>query len=199
MLSVAAPLLLALLADVPDRPVADAGVGARPSEVSLSVASGTAAVLPGLAVGVTAEGRRRLSPRLPFFAAARLQWSDASGANESWFIDHQQFVAAAAAGVSATAGAGRVWAEAGVGAAALHETLSRHEAQRIQAAGVPGGTETAFSVGPYAFAEAGVALVLRGGVRALVAAGPTVTRSSLDGGALWRLGGLGRVGVSYEF
>ena len=101
--------------------------------------------------------------------------------------------------VAATLGAGRVWIEAGGGAEALYEILSRHQLERIQSAGVPGGTESTLAVGPYAFAEAGIGLRLRDPVRGFLAAGPTVTRTNVDGGALWRAGGLARIGVAYDF
>jgi hypothetical protein len=196
--SVAASLLATLIAGPVDAPDAAPGAAARRTEVDLSVASGTPAVLPGIALGVAAEAQRLL-PRRPLFVAARLQWTDASGANESWVIDHQHFVAAGALGAAATAGVARLWAEVGGGALGLREVLSRHELQRIQSADVPNGTESSFTVGPYAFAEAGVGLTLRGWFRGFVAGGPTLARTNVAGGALWRFGGQGRVGVSYEF
>jgi hypothetical protein len=172
--------------------------GARPRwEVSASVSSGTPAVLPGLALGVTGEIERRIST-LPLFVSARLQWSSASAANESWIIDHQQLIAAVGAGVAATLGAGRVWAQAGGGASGLYEVLSRHQLQRIQNAGVSGGTETSLNLGPTAFAEVGVAVRMRL-VNGFVAGGPTISRTLVDGSGLWRAGASARVGVSYDF
>jgi hypothetical protein len=196
--SITASLLLALIADPVEAPAADPGSIARRTDVSLSVASGTPAVLPGLALGVAAEAQRSL-PRRPLFVAARLQWTDASGANESWDIDHQQFVAAAPTAPAATVGVARLWAEVGGGAQGVRELLSRHELQRIQAADVPNGTESSFTVGPYAFGEAGVGLTLRGWFRGFVAAGPTLARTDVQGTAFWRFGAQGRVGVSYDF
>jgi hypothetical protein len=187
MLSVPASLLLLLTVQT-----------AGGSELSLSVASGTPAVLPGLALGLTAEGQRRFRAA-PAFVAARLQWTQASAANENWIIDHHQFVVAAAAGLSATIGVGQVWAEAGGGVAGLYEILSSQQIERIQAAGVPGGTASSFTVGPYAFGEVGVGVVLRSWVRGFVAAGPTVMRTTVDGGGFWRYGALGRVGIAYDF
>jgi hypothetical protein len=199
MLSVPASLLIMLVAQA-----ADGAVGLSPAppptEATLSVASGTAPVLPGLAIGVTAEVQRRLrSTRLPVFVAARLQWTEASAANENWMIEHHQFVAAAAAGLAGSFGAGRIWAEAGGGAAGLYEVLTRQGIERLQMDGLPGITESTFSVGPYAFGEVGVGLVLRGRVRAIVAGGPTVALTNVDGSSTWRVGGLGRLGVAYDF
>jgi hypothetical protein len=69
----------------------------------------------------------------------------------------------------------------------------------MQQAGVPGSTESAFTVGPYGFGEVGAGLILRGWFRGFVAGGPTVTRTAVDSGALWRFGALARVGVAYDF
>jgi hypothetical protein len=44
-----------------------------------------------------------------------------------------------------------------------------------------------------------VGLTLRGWFRGFVAGGPTVTRTVVDGGGLWRFGALARVGVAYDF
>jgi hypothetical protein len=131
--------------------------------------------------------------------AARLQWTEASGANESWIVDHHQFVVAAALGIGATVGVARRWAEVGGGVAGLYEILTSHQVQRISAAGVPGGTRSALTFGPYAFGEAGLGLVLRGAVRGFVAAGPTAMRATVDGSGVWRFGAIGRLGVAYDF
>jgi hypothetical protein len=194
---VAAALPFVLLAGPLDRSASE-GDAPRLSEVNASVTSGTPAVLPGLAVGVTVEVQRRRATS-PAFVAARLQWTEASGATASWVIDHDQFVAAAAAGLTATLGAGRVWAEVGAGAQGLREVLSRQELERMQQAGVPGSTESAFTVGPYGFGEVGAGLILRGCFRGFVAGGPTVARTTVDGGGLWRFGALARVGLAYDF
>jgi hypothetical protein len=198
---VAAALSLVLLAGPIARPMDRAGAAdeaPRLTEVNASVSTGTPAVLPGLATGVTVEVQRRRRD-LPVFVAARLQWTEASGATDSWVIDHDQFVVAAAIGLTATVGAGRVWAEVGGGAEGLHEVLSRQELQRMQAAGVPGSTASAFTVGPYGFGELGAGLILRGWFRGFVAAGPTVMRTTVDGSGFWRFGGLARVGLAYDF
>jgi hypothetical protein len=167
-------------------------------EASLSITSGTPSVLPGLATGVTAALDRRLRGG-PLFVSGRLQWTDASAANEAWIIDHHQFFGAAAVGLTTSFGAGRLWAEVGGGGALLYEVLSRHQIERIQAAGVPGGTESSLAFGPAAFGEVGIALELRRPVRAVIAGGPTLARTDVAGSALWRLGGQGRVGIAYDF
>lgn len=178
--------------------VALEGAGRRATEITASVATGTPAVLPGLAVGANVEAQRQLRHG-PLFLAARLQWMDAGGANDAWVFDHNQFLVAGAVGVSATSGVARLWVEAGAGAQALYETLTNHQITRITAAGVPGGSESNFSIGPAGFADVGVALVLRDPVRAFVAGGPTLARTATEAGAVWRFGGLARVGVAYDF
>jgi hypothetical protein len=199
MLSVPVSLLIVLVAQSTDGAFA-APPASPPTEVTLSVASGTAPVLPGLAVGVTAEVRRRLyRTHLPLFVAARLQWTEASGANENWMIDHHQFVAAAATGLAGDFGPGRLWAEAGVGAAGVYEVLTRQGSERLMMDGFPTGNSTTFTVGPYAFGEVGAGLVLRGRVRAIVAGGPTVALTNVGGSGTWSVGGLGRLGVAYDF
>jgi hypothetical protein len=194
MLSAPVTLFFVLVAGVADLPAVTADPPPR-SEVSISVVTGTPPVLPGLATGIALEGQHHAGRR-PLFLAARLQWSDAAGANENWIIDHQQFVVAAAVGLAATVGVARLWGELGGGAAGLRESVNRHPID--QTAGVPGGSN-AFTVGPYAFGEAGVALVLRGWVRAFIAAGPTASRTEVDGAGQWRFGALGRLGITYDF
>ena len=167
-------------------------------EVSASAVSGRAPVLPGLALGATAEARRRV--RLsPFFVSARLRGTASSAANESWLIEHQQFSGALGVGADRALGAGRIWAQLGGGASVLSEVLSRHQLTRIESAGVPGGQEHSLSVGPMGFLEVGVTLQMRGNVSAVFAGGPTLSRNKVDGTASWRVGCDGRIGVAYEF
>jgi hypothetical protein len=170
----------------------------RPTEISASVTSGTPAVLPGLAVGGALEVQHQLRGG-PFFVAARLQWSDATGANDTWVFDHNQFLLAGAVGVSKETGVARLWADAGVGTQGLYETLTNHQPLRTAAAGVAGGSQSSFTVGPAGFIDVGIALVLRDPVRGFVAGGPTLARTALDSGATWRFGGVARVGVAYDF
>ena len=168
-------------------------------EVSAAAATATPLVLPqGLSLGATIELRRRLAAG-PYFVSARAGWTAASAANVAWIIDHQQLVAALGAGAAARVGAGHLWAQAGGGAAGLYEVLSRHQRERVDAAGVPGGSESAFALGPYAFAEAGVGVEMRGRVSGFIAAGPALSRSTVAGSARWRLGGFARLGVACEF
>ena len=166
-------------------------------QLSLAVATGRPAVLPGLATGVTAEADWRLST--PLFLFARAGWTTASAANVEWVIDHQQFTAVAGVGLSTALGVGRLFAQAGAGASGLYETLSRHQRQRIEAAGVPGGVETSFTVGAMAAAEGGVAISLLHGVSALFAGGPAATQTDVNGKRTWRVGGAARLGVAYDF
>jgi hypothetical protein len=188
-----APSILALLAVSAD------GAQSRPRwEVSAAVSTGTPAVLPGLAVGGMAEGERWIRSR-PVFVCARIGWTADSAANDAWVIDHNQFVLAAGFGVSATLGAGRVWAELGGGAVGVYEVLSRHQLARIEAAGVPAGTETSFALGPYGFGDLGIGLRMWGRIRGFVAGGPSLSRVALTTGPLWRVGAEARLGFAYDF
>jgi hypothetical protein len=177
---------------------ATAAASPRSWEVSGSAATGTPAVLDGLSLGATAEATRGIGARGAFFSA-RLGWTAASAANTSWIIDHHQFIAAVGAGISATLGAGRVWAQAGGGTTVLYEILSRHQRGRIEAANVPGAVETSLSLGPHAFAELGLAVRMRGRVSGFLAAGPTVCRAGDEGALRWRPGVSARLGVAYDF
>jgi hypothetical protein len=159
-------------------------------EVSASALVGTPAVLvPGVALGATAEVQRRLGST-PVFLSARLGWMAASAANQSWTIDHHQPMGAVGLGLTGALGAGRFWAQAGGGASGVYERLGRHQRLRIDAAGVPGGVETSWALGPCFFGELGVAVRLRGAVGGLLAGGPTVVRTEVDGrlkrGSRWR-------------
>ena len=168
-------------------------------QLSASAATATPMVLPrGLALGAAAEAQRRLN-RGPLFLSARAGWTAASAANVEWIIDHHQLVAALGMGTLAQLGAGTVWAQAGGGIASVYEVLSRHQLERIQMAGVPGGTERSLSVGPYGFAELGVAVKMRGPVSGFLALGPAVSRARVDGSAVVRWGGFARAGVACDF
>jgi hypothetical protein len=168
-------------------------------ELSAAALGGTPAVLvPSVALGATAELHRRLGAT-PLFIGARLGWMVAEAANESWTIEHHQPLAAVGLGVAGSLGAGRLWAEAGGGASGLYERLGRHQHLRIDAAGVPGSVQSSFAVGPYTFAEIGVGVRLRGAVSGVLAAGPTLVRTRVDGHPLWRAGAGARLGVAYDF
>jgi hypothetical protein len=166
--------------------------------VSAAVATASAAALPGLSVGGLADGRRRLREG-PLFLSVRASWTAASAANETWVINHDELVAAAGLGAEKVAGAGRVWAVLGGGALVLHEALERHQLQRIQMAGVPGGTTSSLAAGPFAYAEVGVGVKLRGPFGGFVSGGPEASRLEVGSGARWHLGGAVRIGVTYDF
>jgi hypothetical protein len=167
--------------------------------VSVAVVSGTPAVLPGLAIGAAGEVARRLG-RGPWFVSGQLAVASASGANPSWTIDHRQMALALGLGVETELGAGKLWAEAGGGLLGLEEVLGRHQLERIQMAELGGGTETSFGLGPLGFAEVGVALRLRGALRARISGGPVVSRiDRASGDASWRLGAASKLGIGYEF
>ncbi|MBS2029746.1 MAG: hypothetical protein JST54_17735 [Deltaproteobacteria bacterium] len=193
MLVPLAPLLLvAALADAPpDVP------GPR-WELSAAAQTSTPLALDqGLALGATAEVRRTLGLS-PFFASGRLGWALASAANESWLIDHHQLQLAAAIGAQRTLGSAQLFAQLGAGGAGVYEVLSRHQIQRIQAAGVPGGRQTSWSWGPELFGEIGLTLHLRAGIRGLIAVGPCATWARVDGATEDRLGGFARLGAAYD-
>jgi hypothetical protein len=166
--------------------------------VSGAVATATPVILPGVSVGAMTDVRRRLGHG-PLFLSLRGSWTAASAANETWIIDHNQFELAAGIGVQRSMGAGRIWAAAGGGALVLHEVLSRHQLQRIQMAGVPGGTDSSTSWGPTAYTEVGVSLRLRGPVSGFIGGGPEVSRADLVDGPVWRFGAAARIGVNFDF
>jgi hypothetical protein len=168
-------------------------------EVNASAVAGTpAALAQGVSLGAQAEMQRRLGGS-PFFASTRLGWTEASAANQSWTIDHHQFLLAAGVGATTTLGAGRLWAQAGGGATGLYELLGRQQRQRIDAAGVPGGVERSFTLGLHAFGELGVAVAMRGAASAFLSLGPTLSRITVDDSPRWRAGLGARLGVAYDF
>jgi hypothetical protein len=169
-----------------------------PWAVSGAVATAAPAVLPGVSVGAMIDVRRRLASG-PLFLSLRARWTAASAGNDTWIIDHNQFELGPGFGVQRIVGAGRIWAAAGGGVVVLHELLSRHQLQRIQSAGVPGGTESSTALGPYGYAEVGVGVLLRGRVSGFIAGGPEAARVGLVDGAAWRLGAAARIGVTYDF
>jgi hypothetical protein len=147
------------------------------------------ALADGLSLGMVADVQRQVGRSA--FLAARLGWSAASSANRSWVIDHDQFVAAVGGGVAATRGAGRVWAQLGAGAVTIYERISPN---------LPfSPSESHFVLGPHAFGEVGVALLLRGGWRGVVALGPTFSVVNVNDTSRAQFGGAARVGVAYGF
>lgn len=188
-------LLLATLVGASDVPTGES----RPRwELSAAVLTGSPAVLDsGVALGAQAEVQRHLATR-PFFGSLRLGWALASAANPSWIIDHHQLQAALGVGATKMLGAGRLWLQGGGGVGGVYEVLSRHQIERISAAGVPGGRESSLSLGPQLFAEAGLSVQLRGSARGMLALGPWLFRTDVDGAALTRAGLFARLGVAYE-
>ena len=134
----------------------------------------------------------------PFFVSGRLGWALASAANASWLIDHHQLQAAAALGAQRTLGEGRLFVQLGAGSSGVYEVLSRHQLQRIEAAGVPGAQQTSWSWGPEVFAEVGMSLHLRAGLSGLIAIGPCATWARVDGATQDRLGAFARLGAAYD-
>jgi hypothetical protein len=166
-------------------------------ELSAAASTETPSVLPhGVGVGASLEVARRAGP---LFFSGRLGWALASAANADWVIDHHQLVAALGVGLQRALGVGRVWVQAGAGASGLYEVLGRHQRQRIDAAGVPNGFQTSFSLGPYGFAEVGVAVRVKGPFGAFLAGGPALLRTEVEGAALWRAGASARLGMVCEF
>jgi hypothetical protein len=199
LVAVSAPAAPVANADANVASVAATDPGPPRWEVGVAVVSGTPAVLPGLAIGAAGEVTRRLWQG-PWFVAGQLAVASASGANPSWTIDHRQMALALGLGIETELGVGKLWAEAGGGLLGLEEVLGRHQLERIQMAELGGGTETSFGLGPLGFAEVGVALRLRGALRARISGGPVVSRIGLAAaGASWRLGAASKLGISYEF
>jgi hypothetical protein len=187
------------LAIVTAAPAALAAEGQARWVASLAAVSATPPVLASaVSVGAAAEVDRQLGDG-PLFVSARIAWLAASAANQAWVIEHRQLLAAAGVGAAGALGVGRFWIQGGGGASGVHEQLGRHQRLRIEAAGVPGATVTTLVFGPHAFAEAGLALRLRGAVSVLVAAGPTLARTRVGGRARWRVGAGARLGAAVAF
>lgn len=167
-------------------------------QVALAVVSGTPAVLPGLAIGGAGELSRRLGAG-PWFACGQLSLSSASGANESWTIDHRQLALAVGLGAATNVGVGRLWAEVGGGLLGLEEILGRHQIERIQIDGIGGGTVTSYALGPLGFAEVGISIEMRAALHARLSGGPVASRLDLAGGTTWRLGATTKLGIAYDF
>jgi len=196
-------LLLSMLlvaASVPAEPSMAAAIAPPPPrwQVALAVVSGTPAVLPGLAVGGAGELSRRLGVG-PWFVCGQLSLASASGANESWTIDHRQMALVVGLGAATDVGVGHLWAEAGGGLLGLEEILGRHQLERIQLDGIGGGTVTSYALGPLAFAEVGISLALRAALHARLSGGPVASRLDLADGPTWRLGAMTKLGIGYDF
>lgn len=206
------PLVLLLLASAGETPAAPAE--AAPAEavsaalpqppvpswrLQLSVTTATPAVLDvGFALGATGEVQRRLGEG-PLFVSARGGWALSDAANRAWAIDHHQAIAAAGFGAGKRLGPGRIWAQGGLGGVLVYEVLSRHQARRIQDAGVPDATRSSWSLGPYAFAEVGAEVDLRGGFSATLSGGPCYFGTKVNDASLQRFGLFGGLGIAYAF
>ena len=167
-------------------------------DVNASVLTGsTASGLPGFALGAAAEARRHFGHG-PVFGSLRLGWALASAANPNWLIDHHQLEAAVGVGASSSLGAGTFWAQGGAGVGGVYEVLRRHQVERIQTAGVPGGQESSLSLGPTLFGEVGVAVQLRGAVSGFMALGPWLFRTTVNGTPVVHGGAFARLGVAYD-
>jgi hypothetical protein len=186
------PLLILTLAAPADSP----NQAESHWQLNLDALTARPAVLPGVSLGAAAEAQWHLSSG---YLLARLGWDRSSAANVEWIINHDQFIAALGAGLSATLGEGRLFLQAGAGASGIYEVLGRHQRQRIDTAGTPGGSRSTFTAGPLGFAEAGLALTVRNNVSCLLAVGPSVVRTVVSGSPLWRFGGSARLGVAYDF
>lgn len=152
----------------------------------------------GLATGVSGQLQRRWGEG-PFILAGSASWGLAAGSNPAWVVSHHQTVATAGAGATFQVGEGRVWGHAGGGGILLYEVLDRQQGRRIEDAGVPGASEQGWAAGPVAYAEVGVALDLRWGFRASLAAGPRFSLVRVGEERRARLGGFCGLGVAYGF
>lgn len=191
-------MIAALLSSTVLLAAPDVASAAPRNELNLAVLTGSpASPLPGISVGVSAEARRTW--RGPFFGSLRLGWAEESEANVNWMVTHHQLQAALGVGVQRALGAGRFWAQAGGGVGGVYEVLSRHQIDRIQTAGVPGGEESSYSLGPHAFAELGLAVQVHEAVSGFLAFGPWLFRTEVNGAAQTRTGAFARLGVAFDF
>lgn len=181
-----------------EAPVAEQPAAPR-WRLQFGVTTATPAVLDvGVALGVTGEVLRHFGDG-PLFASVRGGWAQSDGGNPAWAIAHHQAVAAAGLGVGHRLGPGRIWAQGGLGGVLVYELLSRHQSRRIADAGVPDATRSSWTLGPYAFAEFGAEVDLRGGFSATLSGGPCFFATKVDGATLQRFGLFGSIGVAYAF
>ena len=156
------------------------------------------ALKTGLAVGGAIEAQFPLGDG-PFFAAGRLALGDATEASTQWLFDDYETQALVALGMATKIDLAQLWFSLGAGGLLIEESLHRQQYQRLQADGIAGTVQSAWTMGPVASAELGVALNFAGAWSAVISGGPTVTRLNVSGARVVRWGGTAQLGVGYAF
>jgi hypothetical protein len=152
----------------------------------------------GQVLGASVDLRRSLGQG-PFFVGGQVTSGWSETANQSWVFDRWHTTAAAAAGAAVHLGAGQAFVEVGAGGMWVQESYARHQAGRLgQSAGaVVAGSS--FSIGPYAFGDAGMAVTVVDSWSFGVSGGPTVAAEKAGGEWQTAWGWHALVGVGYDF
>lgn len=161
-------------------------------------ASSTAAFAGAMALGAGAAVRRDLARR-PFYVGGRLAWTRAAEPNSGWTLTHDHGWLGLVAGVAARIDTGRLFAEAGAGAALVLETRRRHQHERLGRVDMAEPAHRAYSLGPGGRLSAGATVDFYEGWSLLVAAGPSIAWWRVDGETAPRVGWDGQLGVGYAF
>lgn len=161
-------------------------------------ASSTAAFAGAMALGAGAVVRRDLARR-PFYVGGRLAWTRAVEANTGWTLTHDHGWLGLVVGAAARIDAGRLFAEAGAGAALVVESRRRHQHERLRRVGMAEPAHRAHSLGPGCRLSTGAAVDFYQGWSLLVAVGPSIAWWRIDGETAPRLGWEGQLGVGYAF
>jgi hypothetical protein len=164
---------------------------------SASLTALAPAALPGLTVGAQAEVRRRMEGG--WYAAARLTWDSADGANTEWAFTQQEPALAALAGREWPVGPGVVRVSAGAGVRVVRQDVQRQQFVRLTALGMTGIEHSNWTVSPGALAEVAVALVVYGPLSVEVGGGPWAGALRQNGATKLDLSGQGRVGAVLAF
>lgn len=152
----------------------------------------------GMPFGFGVDGFRRVGTS-PLLLGARLSFTRSTEASMAWVLRHDHLVAAAVARVEGSRGPGLVYAQLGAGAMSVLERARRHQYDRLKGLGLEGLEDHAWSMGPWAWLEVGVAVRVRGGLAATVGGGPTVSAHQTTGQWKVRAGFQTMLGVTHAF